>query len=216
MRRALATSALLIAFAGCRPSAPEATLDAYARAVKAHRVDEAYQLMSAEYRRSHDRDAFERALQATDPKALEKLRSGQVTLEAEVDLGDGEKLPLTWERGAWRVARDPLDFYPQGTPEEALRSFIRAVENHRYDVVLKFVPRRYRATITTDKLRERWEGERRAELLAQLSAARVHLGEPFAYAPSGDEATLPVATGETKKQVRLQREDGGWKVEAIE
>jgi hypothetical protein len=209
--------AVLVLFLGaCRPGAPEATLDAYTRAVQAHRIDDAYALMSAEYRRTHDRAAFERSLLSSDGKAMSRLRGGKLTLEAEVDLGDGEKLPLVWEDGEWRVARDPLDFYPQATPEEALRSFIRAVENHRYEVVLKFVPQRYRATITVEKLRERWEGDKRAELLAQLAAARAHLGEPFAYGASGDEATLPVQSGETKRQVRLLREDGAWKVEAVE
>lgn len=212
MRRAI----LLLLLAGCHPSGPESTLDAYARAVQANRIDEAYALMSADYRRSHDRAAFERALKSGDPKTVQKLRGGKVTLEAEVDLGDGEKVPLRFEDGEWRLARDAGDFYPQATPEEALRSFIRAVENHRYDVVLKFVPQRYRATITVDKLRERWEGERRTELLEQLTAARAHLGEPFAYAPSGDEATLPVSGGDAKRQVRLHREDGTWKVETVE
>jgi hypothetical protein len=212
MRRAL----VLLLLGACRTGAPEATLDAYARAVQAHRFDDAYAMMSAEYRRTHDRAAFERSLQASDPKAISRLRGGKLTLGAEVDLGDGEKLPLVWEDGDWRVASDPLDFYPQATPEEALRSFIRAVENHRYEVVLKFVPQRYRATITVEKLRERWEGDKRTELLAQLAAARAHLGEPFAYAASGDEATLPVQTGETRRQVRLLREDGAWKVEAVE
>jgi hypothetical protein len=228
MRSALL--ALLVLVAGCRPSTgPKDTLDAYLSAVQASNIDQAYALMSGEYRKTHDRAAFARALATVDKNAAARLRKGRVTLEATVDVGDGETLPLVFENGEWRVARDPLDFYPQATPAEALRSFIRAVENHRYDVVLKFVPARYRTTITVDKLRDRWEGERRVELAAQLALARAHLTEPFAYAPSGEEATLPLSAGPlpqdrgaegpvsgAKKQVRLVREDGAWKIESID
>jgi hypothetical protein len=207
---------LVLIVSGCHPTGPEATLDAFERAIRAGRLDQAYALMSAEYRRTHDPVAFEHAVRAGEPRAGEKLRAGKVTLEAEADLGDGDTLSLVWEHGGWRLARDPLDFYPQSSPAEALRSFIRAVENRRYDVVLKFVPQRYRTQITVEKLRDRWEGERRGELLEQLKAARAHLGEPFAFASSGDEASLPIAGGEPRKQVRLVREEGAWKVESIE
>lgn len=209
---------LVVTLAACRGGGPRggpgATLDAYLSAVQTHRLDQAYALLSSDYRRTHDRAAFERALAGWDPRSAARLKSGRVTLRARVDLPDGGELPLVWEDGAWRMAGDPLDFYPQATPEEALRSFVRAVENRRYDVVLKFVPARYRATVTVEKLRERWEGERRGSLLDDLALARAHLGEPFAWAPSGDEATLSL--GASKKQVRLAREDGAWKVEAVE
>ncbi len=201
---------------GCHAPAqgPEATLDAYLAALSAKQLDRAYALLSADYQKSHDRASFERAVEAADAQAgADKLRksSHQMQLEAELELPDGEKLPLVREGGEWRFAHDPLDFYPQSTPVEALRSFARAVENHRYDVALRFVPERYRAALTVDKLRERWEGERRAELLGQLQAVRAHLGDP--WESSGDEARLTV--GE-RKQARLLREGGAWKVDTLE
>ncbi len=216
MRRALLSLLLL---AGCHPvlpgpAGPEATLDAYLDALSAHQLDRAYALLSTEYRATHDRASFERTLAASDAEhAAARLRKSAhtLTLQAELELPDGEKLPLVREGGAWRFQHDPLDFYPQGTPVEALRSFVRAVENHRYDVALRFVPERYRATLTVDKLRERWEGERRSELLGQLQAVRTHLGDPLEI--SGEEARLTV--GE-RKQARLVKEGGAWKVETLE
>jgi hypothetical protein len=206
--RGLLAFALLVAACHPGPPGPEETLARYLRAVGAGRLDEAYALTSSEYRRAHDRQAFARAIAAM-PAA--KLRGARVELRAEAELPDGERLPLVHEAGGWRIARDPLDFYPQSTPEEALRSFLRAVENRRYEVVLRFVPHRYRAAITLDKLRERWEGERRPELLTQLGEVRAHLGEPMEA--EGDEARLPIAE---RKQVKLVREDGVWKVETLE
>jgi hypothetical protein len=207
----------VVLLAGCPkpPAGPDTALRAYLDAVAANRLDDAYRLMSSEYRKTHDRAAFERALSADARRGVDKLRGARVELLAEAQLDDGERLPLVVENGAWRIARDPLDFYPQRTPAEALRSFIRAIENKRWDATLKFVPARYRATINLEAVRARWEGERRVELLAELEAIRGALqrGEPFELGPPEGEARLSV--GE-RKQARLVREDGEWKIETLE
>jgi hypothetical protein len=207
---------LLIAVIGCThpPKGPEAALDGYLAALAAGRLDDAWALLGNDYKKGHDRAAFERAVASPDARsAAQRLRRAQakIDLTAELELPDGEKLPLVLEHGEWRFAHDPLDFYPQITPAEALRSFVRAVENHRYEVVERFVPERYRATITVERLRERWEGDKRAELTAQLEAVRAHLGDPLEI--SGDEARLTV--GE-RKQAKLVRENGAWKIESLE
>lgn len=203
-----------VAVAGCAhrpPEGPQATLRAFAAAVQAGRVDDAYALMSADYRRTHDRDAFARSLGPDAKRAAAQLSGRALELHAEVELADGERLELVDEPDGWRFARDPLDLYPQRTPDEALRSFMRAVERKRWDVALRFVPQRYRGTITADSLKARWEGDHAAELKQQLDAVRAHLDEPMELA--GDEARLPV--GE-RKQARLIREDGRWKIETLE
>jgi len=202
---------VVIAVVGCGPHAapgPKETLHAFADALHAGRVDDAYALMSADYRKSHDRDVFTHSLGPSEKRAVAKLRDGRIELHAEVELDDGERLYLVQEPDGWRFARDPPDLYPQrGAPEEALRSFVRAVERKRWDVVLRFVPQRYRGTITVDALKERWEGEGAAALKAQLDAVKAHLDQPFEI--QGNEARLPV--GE-RKQVKLVREGAPWVV----
>jgi hypothetical protein len=212
--RALRLVAFAALVAGCThaaPTGPEETLRAFADAVRAGRIDAAYALMSADYKRTHDRDAFARSLGPGVERAAGRLASGRIELRAEVELSDGERLSLVREGDDWRFARDPLDIYPQRAPDEALRSFIRAVERKRWDVVLRFIPQRWRATITADSLKQRWEGPQAAEMKAQLAAVRAHLEEPMEL--SGDEARLPV--GE-RKQVKLVREEGVWRVETLE
>ncbi len=193
---------------------PDETLRRYLDAVRGGRVDEAYTLMSESYRRDHDRAAFERALREHRPdveRAVALLsRGAAVELRAEARAGDGETLPLVVEGGQWRVAADPLDFYPQGTPAEALRSFIRAVERRRWDVVLRFVPAQDRRAVTIEQLRSRWEGDKRAEIAEEIAEVRAHLGEPLEV--SSDAARLPL--GE-RREARLVREEGAWRVEAL-
>ncbi len=77
------------------------------------------------------------------------------------------------------------------------------------------MPTRYRGTVTIDALRTRWEGDRRPELMAQIAAVRdaVARSEPFELSADGSEARL--AVGE-RKQARLVRENGLWKVESLE
>ncbi len=205
---------VLLVVAGCahsQPSGPEATLRAFGDALRAGRTDQAYALMSADYRRTHDREAFAHSLGPDVTRAAARLRDAKLELRADVELADGERLTLVEEPDGWRFAHDPLDVYPQQAPDEALRSFLRAVERKRWEVVLRFIPQRYRNTITADALKQRWEGDRAAELKQQLAAVRAHLDEPIEL--SGDEARLPV--GE-RKQVRLIREDGRWKIETLE
>jgi hypothetical protein len=212
--RAWSLLVVAIATVGCAahpPAGPQETLRAFADAVRAGRTDDAYALMSADYRKSHDRDAFARSLGPAEQRAAGRIGKGRVELRAEVELADGERLALVQEPEGWRFARDPLDLYPQRAPDEALRSFVRAVERKRWDVVLRFIPQRFRSTITADSLKERWDGAGAGELKAQLVVVKAHLDEPMEL--SGDEARLPV--GE-RKQVKLIREEGVWRVETLE
>jgi hypothetical protein len=196
---------------GCPPPTapgPERTLLDYRAAVAQRRYDRAYALLSDEYRAHHDRASFERALAEAPARAVEARR---IDLRAEAILPDGERLPLVLEHGEWRIDRDPLDLYPQATPDAALRSFLRAVEQKRYDVLLRFVPARYRSAFTVEALRLRWEGDGAAPLRQELALVRAHLSEPLEI--SGNQARLTV--GE-HKQARLTREDGLWRVEALQ
>ena len=210
----LVAGAAGVGVAGCAPhlgTGPDETLRTFADAVRAGRSDAAYALMSADYKKAHDRDAFARSLDPAVVRAAGRLARGPIELRAEVELADGERLALVREPGGWRFARDPLDLYPQRAPDDALRSFIRAVEHKRWEVVLRFLPQRFRSTITTEKLKERWEGAGAGELKAQLVVVKAHLDEPLEL--SGDEARLPV--GE-RKQVKLVREESLWRVETLE
>jgi hypothetical protein len=196
---------------GCRaPEGPAETLRAYLNAVEHHRTEAAYGLTSTDYRARHDRQDFERAM-AGSQTGTARFRASSVTLRADARLADGSSLPLVYERGAWRIDRDPLDFYRQAAPDEALRSFVRAVEQRRYDVLQRFVPERYRATYTVEVLRERWEGDGAALLKEQLERVRAHLDDTVEV--SGPKARLPLGD---RKQARLVRENGLWRVESLE
>jgi hypothetical protein len=213
-------SLLLPAFvviAGCahRADAPSETLAAFGAAVEKKDYAAAYALTSSELRQRVPFDAFRAALEAggDDAQALGKrLREGalKAPLHAEVDVDLGEKLPLVFEGGRWRIDGQPFETWSQKTPRAALVSFVRALTRRRYDVALRLVPNRYRPGLSAEKLRDYWEGEQKtenAQLLDRLRAA-VAAGAPIVEL--GDEAHMPYGD---RYEVRFVREDGTWKIE---
>ncbi len=207
-----------LALVGCpRPARstlkPEAVLSRYAQAVKAGRYDDAYDLMSLEFRKRYDRRDFVRMLKENPEEvklSVEQLQGKprEVKVVAKLDYGEGDAMTLVVENGRWKMATDPIDFYNQRTPAEALRSFIRAVESRRYKIVLRFVPKKWAETMTVQKLRKQWEGEKQLEVKRLLKSLRANLSAPIRQ--SGNSATM--AYGD-RHEVRFVREDGVWKIE---
>ncbi len=209
---------LLLGGAGCPAPAttsarPEDALTAYAEAVLAGKVDRAYELMSEAYRKRYDKKEFARMLREhpADVQASMKqlqAKATEVQVEARVELAEADSLKLVVENGAWKIATDPTDFYSQRTPADALRSFVRALERRRYDIVLRFVPAKWAETMTVEKLRQEWEGQKKDEVGSLIKNLKANLNAPIHVA--GDTANMPY--GE-KFEVRFVREDGIWKIE---
>lgn len=217
--RALLPLCLALASLGCSGSSssspnPRSSLDAYTAALREGRTQDAYALLSAEAKRTMSYEAFERMVRdnptelAALVQALERPTAPPY-VTARVTAPDGESLLLVYEDGAWRIDASAVDLYGQSTPEQAVRSFVRAFGNKRYDVLLRFVPDAHREGLDAEKLKETWEGEQKEEmeqlvqaLAAGLAEARVEL--------VADRATLSYGSGST---VELVRERGQWKIE---
>lgn len=205
----------VLALAGCPPAAarPQDVLGGYARALSAGRHDEAYRLMSEEFRRQVTLAEFRRAMRDNPAEVRETVgalsrASDEATITARVRYGMGDELSLVIERGAWRIDSPVLDFYGQRTPRDALRSFVRAMEYRRYEVILRFVPAEYRRTMTVQQIRAMFEGEQQTRTIALLNNLRAHLDEPIEV--TGDRASMQYAEGYT---VLFVREDGLWRIE---
>jgi hypothetical protein len=193
---------------------PQQALDAYANALAAGQTRQAYDLLSDEAKNSMSFEAFERMVRENPEEISEIVQSlgrpaADPLVTATVTTPDGESLLLVYEEGAWRVDGSAIDLYSQATPRQTVTSFIRAFENKRYDVLIRFVPEAKREGLDEKKLKSAWEGEQRAEvqrltqaLKAALPTARVEL--------LGDRATMAYGAGGT---VELVREQGNWKVE---
>lgn len=201
---------------GCaRRNGPANTLDRYARHLAAGRYADAYELLSREFRQRVSREAFvaqlkgsAREVQAT----VELLRQGgAVAVSAEVAIGLGETLRLIQEDGRWRISDDVLAFYDQRSPRATLRSFLRAYQLQRWDVMLRFVPSAYAAQMDAAKLQAQFTGPSKANIEALLTVLRSHVAEPIEEI--GNQAVLRY--GEASEIVFV-REDGIWKIKDLD
>ena len=201
---------------GCgagRSNAPEATLDRFAHALRFEDYEDAYALLAAPYRAQVPYDEFVRRVRES-PDEVTTLLALLASLDAPADVtaelryGEGEALRMVLENGEWRIEGNVVDFYDQSTPRAALRSFVRAMERRRYDVVLRFVPRADLEGRSEERMRAAWESESRAEIERLLESLRASLDNPIEEV--GDRATMAYGQRYT---VQFLREDGVWKIE---
>ena len=201
-------------------------------------VDAAYALLSESFRRRCDRTCFARLLASQHDEARHAVADlhtgGAARLEhnLEVAMPDGTALRLyqvgnpevgaksrtassdrapDGDAAGYRFSQNPLEFYPQSTPEEAVRSFVRAVNAGRYQALWRFVPKTVAEQLTVEQLRQRFEGPARASLQSQLTALQKHWNEPFQV--DGTTARLPTGDGQ---EVRLVLEQGRWRITQLQ
>ena len=192
------------------PPGPVASVAAFAAAVDRRDYTAAYALTSADYQKRVPLAAFRAEVDAQGaagrPLAQRLTPRTPTATRLGLEIADDETLALVQEGGAWRLDAPPLDPFPRRTPRAALRSFVRALDQRRYDVLLRFAPGRYRAGLTAEKLRQMWEGERKAENQKLLADLRANLNAPIVEL--GDEAHMPYG----EHVVQFLREDGAWTI----
>ncbi|MFC1641215.1 hypothetical protein ACFL5O_00805 [Myxococcota bacterium] len=211
---------LALLASGCGAAAtsqhPQRILSAYAQALEQGKVEAAYGLLSQEAQKSIPLDAFRRMVienrdevKNISNSLLRPSSSAQVT--ATVTTRDGHTLLLVLEDGQWKVDGAALDLYGQRTPEGTVQSFVRAFENKRYDVLLRFVPASETEGLNKAKLRQAWEGDQKAEMQRLVQALKAAL--PTArFERIGHRATMTYGSGGT---VELVHEAGAWKIEDL-
>lgn len=214
---AVVLSAAVMGCAGAGASAhPTETLRAYSRALTDERSADAYALLSQEAKRTISYEAFQRMTleNSEEVKALARtlLRPSEPPrVTASVSSPRGPALLLVFEDGEWRVDASSIDFYGQATPERAVSAFIRAYQNRRFDVLLRFVPDAQKQDLTPQSLEKAWTSEQKEDIERSVQALRAAL--PTArFEVLGDRATMAFGSGGT---LELIREHGAWKVEDL-
>jgi len=210
----LGLSLIGLGCASAPATSPRGAVDAYAAALDAGRERDAYDLLSAETRAELSFEDFQKRLKQNpaEVKALVQSLSvpaGPAYVTATVTTRDGQSLLLVLENGAWRVDQSALDVYTQTSPQKALGSFVLALENKRYDVLLRFVPDDQQEGLDARILQEAWEGEQKLEMEQIGQGLRLAL-PTAAIELLGDRATMSYGAGAT---VELVREHGSWKIE---
>lgn len=218
--RRLCVAVALLSLAQCAesrpPTTPREALTSYALALKEGRLEDAYALLSADARREIKFEAFTRMV-LENPEGMRDIAeqltrpSGPPEVTATVTTPNGQTLLLFYENGQWRVDASAIDLYSQADPMRAIASFVRAFDNRRYDILLRFVPDEARTGLGEAQLRQAWEGEQKQEIEQTVRALDAAL--PTAHIEQlGERATMAFGAAGT---VELVREHGNWKIEDI-
>jgi hypothetical protein len=202
---------------------PHDTLRRYSRAIDEGRAEEAYALLSTEAKRGMSLEAFRRILRESPEEMKEMAHSlarssSTPIVKAKVTTAQGEELILIYEHGSWRIDGDSIDLYSQMTPKQTVKSFLRAMKNKRYDILLRFVPDDKKVAsesvpaLNEERLKTSFEGPQKEEMSQIAQGLEAAMRDGTAIETIGDRATLPYGAGDALQMVR---EHGLWKIEAF-
>jgi hypothetical protein len=210
-----ALAAALLA-ACSRQAGPVGALHDYSAALRARDYSAAYDMMSEGFQAKHSREDFIRMMKESGDEVAQtaQMLNNQhksVEITAEFNFGVGDSMRLVQEHGEWRIASNPMAFYSQATPREALRSFVRAYTLRRWDVMMRFVPTKYRERMNIPKMREQFEGAHREEIESMMNMIQANLNEPIT--DKGNEARMPYGD---RFEVKFLLEEGRWKIQDLD
>lgn len=203
---------------GGASQAPVDVLHSYARALREARYADAWRMLSREARESLPYEEFERVARESPNEVRETLRwldraEVRTPLTVRLELSSGDAVELQDEHGQWRLDPSALEFYGQRTPRQALRSFERALRRQRWDVLLRFAPRRVAEGLTADALRTAWStGPEGTQVNSMLEELRIALDDNRPIEVAGERATMTYGRN-TSRTAQLVREEGLWRVE---
>ena len=215
---------ILATMTACGPSSrnPKQTLSSFLHDTTSGDIDAAYSRLSLDFRTRCSRACFIKLLEEQPGQSrllLDELRAAEPTTVylADAKLTSDLTLRLSKEVSATKKEaetpylffQNPLDFYPQNTPQQALRSFVLAYSRQRFDVLLRFVPKSLESKLTVDALKQRFTSE--PKISAQVERLRQHSEAPLIVEDT--IARLPL--GEDQEAVLLL-EEGRWRVQRLE
>jgi hypothetical protein len=212
--RALLLCLVLAACGGGK--GPSGTLDQYGKALKNRDYSAAYELMSSSFRGKVSRDDYVRMMK-DNPREVDETadrlrgKKGSLEVSAEFEYGLGDRMLLVQEDGNWRIAANPLGFYDQSTPRNALRGFLRAYRLERWDVMLRFVPNTYREKMDAPKMKAQFTGPSREQMENLVNTLEANVDEPIIE--RGNDARMSYGDRFT---VTFVREDGAWKLKDLD
>lgn len=200
-----------------RSKGPSQTLDRYGRALKNRDYSTAYDLMSSQFRGKVSKEDYVRMMR-DNPREVDETadrlrgKRGSLEVSAEFVYGNlGDKMLLVQEDGRWRVATNPLAFYDQSTPRNALRSFLRAYSLQRWDIMLHFVPNTYREKMDVKKMEAQFTGPSQEQMQNLMHTLEANVDEPIVE--RGNDARMSYGDRST---VQFVKEDGAWKLKDLD
>ena len=211
----LRTSCILLSLlllAACSSTTPQETLGQYAAALDKDDPEQAWSLLSPEVREQTSYDEFvrnwERYKEQMAPvvDSMRNASQSSARVRAQLDYSDYDTLQLRLTEDGRKITDGLFQFYAQDTPRQAVISFVRAMEERRFDVLMRFIPSEYARHMTPEDLKADFE-RRSDEVTEMIDALKANMYNPIqtrkdhAYMQYGD------------REITLVLEGAVWKVE---
>ncbi len=208
---------VVVGLVGCGASAPQQVVVSYGEAIEADDPEAAYELLAPDLKARMSQEAFvsgwkerRKGLLAMSGE-LKAVENSAARVRAQVTYSEYDTLKMRLTAEGWKITGGVLDLYSQETPRRALISFVRAVEDRRYEGLMRFIPERYAAHMSPESLREDFE-RRRDEIDELTTELKASLDSPITQ--RGDDLAHMVYGGQRKMTFVL--EGGLWKIEDID
>lgn len=197
-----------------RNLSPEEVLIHFAEAIEDKDYKLAYELMDEEYKGRVSYKEFTKEIEENheEIKSFVKLLKYPPEVVEKyiiIKYGTGDELRLVLEDNQWKVDSNIINFYDQSSPKKAIYSFIKAIKNRRYDILLRFIPNEQKENITPEVLKDKWYKEEKEEIdqfITRFIANREVSVEIY-----DRRATIRYYKNH---EVHLIFEDGVWKIES--
>lgn len=191
---------LLAGLASCgQDKGPQKVVDQYVAAIRTNRPDLAYDLLDEAVRRRVSKNEFStrwrnaRGELEDQARGLESAKT-KPAVRATVTFGDGVTADLVFIKGEWRISEGITVKLQAATPTDALRAFVKAVEERDYQAVMQLVSKSMRETI-----------ER--EISDRLERLKKSLDREIEV--TGNKARFQY---DRRYKIELIKEDGQWKI----
>jgi hypothetical protein len=179
---------------------PQGTLHAYIAAIDRNQPAVAYALMDESIRRQMTLTEFVAKWRTIQPELREQAAQLKTTLSkpikarAQITYQTGTRANLVYDEAGWQIDEGIAVSALAATPVDALKAFIRAVEQRSYEGVMKLLSKQVRENIDRDI----------SERLTKLKAA---LNQEIEV--TGNRAKLQY---DPRYKIELSNEDGQWRV----
>ena len=207
----------LAPLAGCGASSPQRTLEGYAGAIAERDATQAYQSLSPELRETLPIEEFTLRFEqrymddhATASKALLQIADQPAFVDAMLPYSEFDTLQMSLTPEGWQIENGVFNFYAQRTPRETLNSFIRAIEQRKYAVLLGFLSEEIAEYSDRESIQKQFE-ENPAQTQELLSRLKQNLANEIEQ--RGNRASMFYSN---QKSVDFIKENGSWKIEDLD
>ncbi len=212
---AASLAALVLAAACVPPKGPAATLDAYARALDAGRLDRAYALTAPAYRRKVSRAAFGAHYATPAARRQGAAAARAAATDLVVAPASDPAHPVLEARGAGWGVLPPQGPIPSPGAAAAARAaaaaFVQAVDREDFQAAYAALSGALRARYTPARLARDYRAAASAARGA-VDRVRAALTGGATVVVTADRAYLPLGGGQ---RLRLVLEAGAWHVAAL-